>query len=159
MRKFAISSIYAVLSATFLAMSGCATVIGTSTEFKAWRGDYIYQGKGGAVEVHNGVEFWEHGEPNKAYKVIGLVAQTKKSSLGHEMLFGDFNRGKIVKIVLREKGDGVVLMRSQNYVSGYSTNMPGNQYGSATTTAEYSEASVLAVFKYVSSNNQVQPTQ
>jgi len=141
-----------MLTAALLAVSACATVIGTSTEFKAWRGDEVYKGKGGAVEIHDGVEFWEHGEPNKPYKVIGLVSQTKKASLGHEMLFGDFNQREIIEIVHRENGDGVVALKSHRFVSGYSTQLPVNEYGSAHTSAEYSEASVLAVFKYVSSN-------
>ena len=139
------------LGAVAILLSGCATVIGTNTEYKEWRGDNTFLGNGGAVEVVDNVEFWEQGEPNQPFKVIGLINQTKQASIGHGILFSDFNRDQILDIVKRENGDGVVTMNSQRFVSGYKTEMPMNQYGHAATSARYAEASVLAVFKYLDS--------
>ncbi len=63
-------------------------------------------------------------------------------------MFDDFNKNQIIEIVKREKGDGVVVIARDRFVSGYTTQAPINQYGSATSSAQYKEESVLAVFKY-----------
>lgn len=152
-----------LLLVSALIFSGCAAVTGTETTYKSWRGDDIYQGKGGAVEVVNGVEIWEHGEPNKPYKVIGLITQSKSDDSVNKLLFGSYSQKQITDIVLREGGDGVVIMANKRFVSGYETHMPVNEYGSVRTSPDYSTASVLAVFQYVgpseipSQNHQPKP--
>jgi len=108
---------------------------------------------GGAVEVVNGVEIWEHGEPNKPYKVIGLITQSKSEDSVNKLLFGSYSQKQVTDIVLREKGDGVVIVSSKKFVSGYTTHMPMNQYDTARTSADYSKASVLAVFQYIDSES------
>lgn len=133
-----------------LAFSGCASITGTETSYKPWVGDDVYQGKGGAVEVVNGVEIWEHGEPNKPYKVIGLITQSKSDDSVNQLLFGKYSQQQITDIVTKEGGDGVVVMSSKQFVSGYTTQMPMNQFDVARTSPDYSTASVLAVFRYVS---------
>lgn len=147
----------AVLITIAILGSGCAAVIGTETSFTPWRGEQLFKGAGGAVEIIDGVEFWKAGEPERHYKVVGLISQRKSDDTLDKMLFGEFNRKQVVDLVKANNGDGVVTIKSQRFVSGYSTQMPINQYGSATTSPEYAEASVLAVFQYVSSGSQ--PTQ
>lgn len=147
----------ALVAMTILA-SGCATIIGTETSFTPWRGEQLYKGSGGAVEVIDGVEFWKAGEPERPYKVVGLISQRKSDDALDKMLFGEFNRKQVTELVKANNGDGVVTVKSQRFVSGYTTQMPVNQYGSATTSPDYAEASVLAVFRYVSTDNQ-SPTE
>jgi len=140
---------------TFIVLSGCAILIDTKTEYKEWRGNKIYQGKGGAVETVQNLEFWEHGEPNKPYKIIGVITQSKKTGTSNEFLFGNFNQGEIIEIIQNNNGDGVITLSNQKYISGYSTSAPINEYAPATTSAEYSNKSILSVFKYVNSNKKV----
>lgn len=64
-----------VLLATACAalLSGCASVW-TSTDFTPYVGDdQIYIGKGGAMEVMDGVEVWKTGLPNRKYRIIGII--------------------------------------------------------------------------------------
>lgn len=129
-------------------LSGCATVIGTDTSFKAWRGDQTFKGKGGTLEVFEGVEFWGSGEPPKEYEVIGVISQQKSDGTLDDLMFGKFNRQQIIDIVRREGGDGVVEVKNDRFVSGYTT----NQYSPVAVSPEYSTSSVMAVFRYVSSN-------
>jgi hypothetical protein len=144
----------AILITIAILASGCAAVIGTETSFTPWRGEQLFKGTGGAVEVIDGVEFWKAGEPDRQYKVVGLISQRKSDDTLDKMLFGEFNRKQVSDLVKANNGDGVVTLKSQRFVSGYSTQMPINQYGSANTSPEYAEASVLAVFRYVSSDSQ-----
>lgn len=152
-----------VFSVVMVSFIGCAAVTGTQTSFKAWSGDKIYKGEGGAFEVVNGVEFWEHGEPNRPYKIVGIITQSKSEDSVNKLLFGSYSQKQITEIVRHENGDGVVVASSKRFVSGYTTHMPMNEYDTARTSADYSKASVLAVFRYVigdmSPNKQMQPTQ
>jgi hypothetical protein len=143
----------ALIAMTIL-VSGCATIIGTETSFTPWRGEQLYKGSGGAVEVVDGVEFWKAGEPERPYKVVGLISQRKSDGTLDKMLFGEFNRKQVADLIKANNGDGVVTVKSQRFVSGYTTQMPVNQYGSANTSPDYAEASVLAVFRYVSIDSQ-----
>lgn len=144
----------AVLVAMTIVASGCATIIGTETSFIPWRGEQLYKGTGGAVEVVDGIEFWKAGEPGRPYKIVGIISQSKSDDTLNKMLFGEYNRKQVTELVKANNGDGVVTVKSQRFVSGYTTQMPVNQYGSATTSPEYAEASILAVFRYVSTDNQ-----
>lgn len=147
------------LIAMAMSVAGCAAIIGTETSFTPWRGEQLYKGVGGAVEVIGGVEFWKVGEPDRPYKIIGLITQKNSADSLDKMLFGEFNRKQIAKIINNNEGDGVVTLKSDRFVSGYTTQMPINEYGSITTSPEYAEASVLAVFQYVVSNDQTLPAQ
>ena len=148
----------AIIAIAILA-SGCATIIGTETSFTPWRGEQLYKGNGGAVEEVDGVEFWKFGEPERPYKVIGLIAQKKSDDTLDKMLFDEFNIKQVIELVKENNGDGVVTVKSERFVSGYTTQMPINQYGSTTTSPEYAKASILAVFRYVTSDSSVQPIQ
>jgi len=141
------------LNAYFMAFlmtmfSGCATVIGTRTSFVSWQGDKLYVGEGGAVEVIDGIEFWSHGEPSKTYKVVGIINQTKSDDAFDNLLFGKFNRNQVIELVKTNNGDGVVLLDSGRFISGYSTTIPKINSGTVSTSPEYSNTSVLAVFRY-----------
>lgn len=133
---------------------GCAAIIETETEFKPWRGNNSFIGQGGTVEVYGGIEFWEFGDPDKPYRIIGVIRQSKKDTHGHRMLFEKFNRNQIVKLVNQAQGDGIVKVKDRRFISGYDTQHPMNEYDNTQTTAEYSKASVLAVFKYLDANSQ-----
>lgn len=138
-----------------IVVSGCATVIGTETSFKAWRGDQTFKGKGGTLETFEGVEFWGSGEPPEEYEVVGIISQNKSDGTLDDLMFGEFNRRQIIDIVKREGGDGVVELKSGRFVSGYRV----NEYSPVPVAPEYSKSTVMAVFRYIRSNKEPQPTQ
>ena len=52
-------------------LAGCASVW-TATDYTPYVGDdTVYVGKGGAMEVMNGIEVWKQGLPDKPYKIVG----------------------------------------------------------------------------------------
>jgi hypothetical protein len=134
-------------------LDGCATLTGTETSYKEWKVEGKYQGQGGSVEVVNGVEFWEHAGPDRPYKVIGLITQSRSDASFKKLLFGGYSQKQITDIVHRVGGDGVLIMTSKRFVSGYTTHMPANLSDTSSTTTDYSKASIYAVFQYIDSND------
>lgn len=130
-------------------VSGCASLIGTETKFYHWQSNDIYQGKGGAVELYEGTEFWASGEPSRRYKVIGLIDQKLSEDSMDKAIFGDFNKRQLTELVKEHGGDGVIIVSKNNYVSGATAQAPINQYAPAQVSVNYSSASRYAVFKYV----------
>lgn len=67
MKKIAIALACATL------LSGCASVW-TATDYTPYVGDNtVYVGKGGAMEVMDGIEVWRQGLPHKPYKIVGMI--------------------------------------------------------------------------------------
>lgn len=70
-----------------LLLSGCAS-FWTSTDFTPYVGDdTVYFGRGGAMEVMDGVEVWKTGLPNRKYRIIGVInAEIADGWQAHEMM-------------------------------------------------------------------------
>lgn len=65
------------LLAVTLLFSGCLA----TTTFKTYDdGGARYLGNGGAREVVDGVEIWSDGSPPRAYRVIGLIEDTRRNA-------------------------------------------------------------------------------
>lgn len=111
---------------------GCSTIIGTETTFMPWRGNKVFKGNGGGLDVVNGVEFWIHGEPERPYKIIGLITHRRSDETLDKLLFAEFNRKQIIEFVKKEGGNGVVTVKRERFVT-----LDGLQ-----------QQSVLAVFRY-----------
>lgn len=140
-----------ILALTFIfTLSGCSTLIGTKTEYKPWNSTETYNGKGGALEVHEGVELWEHGSPEKQFKIIGIISQSNKKGSGLLSSTVDkHNRMEIIKLVKQHNGDGVIYVNKEVLASGQKINTihietTGQIYSETT----YRENSTLSVFKY-----------
>lgn len=135
-------------------LSGCATIVGTRTDFYPWQGDGIYQGDGGAVESVDGIEFWSIGEPNRPFKVIGYVTQSAKEGIGYNLVFGSLNRNELVKKVKENDGSGLIKISSQKITTGIK-----GSYDDATNSfsarSQIRKNDALAVFRYVDSSLKV----
>lgn len=70
-----------------LLLSGCAS-FWTSTDFTPYVGDdTVYFGRGGAMEVMDGVEVWKTGLPNRKYRIIGVInAKIADGWQAHKMM-------------------------------------------------------------------------
>ena len=53
----------------------------SSTTFTEYRGASIVQGKGGTLRVVDGVDFWENGDPNRKYKILGVIDDSRGDGL------------------------------------------------------------------------------
>jgi len=59
-----------LLAAVLLGLAACAT-----TTFKPLEvnGDIVYEGRGGARSVHDGMDIWVDGDPPRRYRVLGVI--------------------------------------------------------------------------------------
>ena len=132
---------------------GCAALVGTETSFQQWRGSKIYQGDGGAVETVDGIEFWSAGEPDRPYRIVGYITQSRSDDPLDKIILGTFNRHEIIGYVKNNGGDGVISVGSSRYVSGYKEDTPpmDKEFNTIprSISTEYSVSSKLVVFKYV----------
>lgn len=53
----------------------------SSTKFMEYRGPNIVQGKGGTLRVVDGVDFWENGDPDRKYKILGVIDDSRGDGL------------------------------------------------------------------------------
>jgi hypothetical protein len=100
-----------ILSTLFVAtvfLCGCS-----STKFTEYHGSEVFQGTGGSVRVVDGIDFWENGDSNRKYKILGVIDESHK----HGYLPGRFNRlfsdsgdreSAIAKVAHKQGGDAVV---------------------------------------------------
>jgi hypothetical protein len=93
---------------------GCST----PPSFTEFHGKEIFQGAGGEVRSVDGVDFWENGEPDRRYIIVGVIDQSTKDQrpLNHlsqviEDSGGSSDRDNaIAKVARAHSGDAVVVM-------------------------------------------------
>jgi hypothetical protein len=78
----------------------------SSTKFTENRGEDVGEGKGGTVRVVNGIEFWENGEPNRKFKILGAVDDSR----GEGWIPRSGRDGAIAKVAKEHGADAVVLV-------------------------------------------------
>lgn len=91
---------------------GCGT-----TNFKPYEpvGDGIIEGKGGAKSIVDGLEVWEHGEPPRKFKLIGLIDDERGGGpIPMSRMMSD-----VVKKARESGGDAVIQVRSESQLVGY----------------------------------------
>ena len=93
-------------------LTGCV-----STQYSSWEGDGIREGSGGVREEYNGVAFWTSGEPNRPYRIIGVIEDERSSGLIQQAIYRDNIATKVKEV----GGDGVIRQtRDENvdFMSG-----------------------------------------
>jgi hypothetical protein len=92
----------AILIVTIL-LCGCS-----SPKFESYSGSEVFQGTGGGTErTVDGIEFWEHGEPARKYKIIGAIEQSHKH--GHFPGFGSTDSAN-AKVAHERGGDAILIV-------------------------------------------------
>jgi hypothetical protein len=93
-----------------LLLVGCST-----TKFDEYHGSEILQGKGGVMHSVDGIDFWEHGDPDRKYKILGALETSPKKRIplgrlsGLVSNSGDRESG-IAKAAHKRGGDAVVVV-------------------------------------------------
>lgn len=111
---------------------GCAAMIGTETRFTPWSGHAVAQGRGGAVETVDGIEIWTVGTPERKYRIIGVVEQSRSDDAFDNLLFGRFNRSEVLTLVKQAGGNGLVTLKTER----------------VGTAQAVQHTAVMAVFRY-----------
>jgi len=91
----------------------CALACSTTKYYK-YHGDAVVEGKGGTVRHVKGIDFWENGEPNRKYKVIGIIEDKRGSGFISR-------RGKdsnIARLAAENYEDAVILFDIDSELSG-----------------------------------------
>ena len=84
-------------------LCGCS-----SPKFTSYSGSEIFQGTGGGTErTVDGIQFWEHGEPARKYKIIGVIQQSHKH--GHFPSFGGTDSAD-AKVAHAQGGDAIMIV-------------------------------------------------
>jgi len=104
---------FQMLSTLFVAtvlLCGCST-----TKFTEYHGSEVFQGTGGSVRVVDGIDFWENGDSNRKYRVLGAIDE----SPSHRLPIGRISRlfsgsedrdSAIAKAARKRGGDAVILV-------------------------------------------------
>jgi hypothetical protein len=149
----------AVLLCAALALAACATTV------KEYVGGQVITGTGGTREIVEGVEIWDNGSPPRAFRVIGILEDTR----GAGILPMLSRKSDIASAVKKAGGDAVVVFQdgtelagminqsfSQANVTGSATRVGNTAYGNAygtssqtsVTTPAYRRNLKAAIIKY-----------
>lgn len=121
--------IRSALIACLMLTASCST-----TTFTEWSGASVIHGSGGTVRRVGGIDFWEVGEPDRDYAIIGVINDSRRD---HWLTPG--SDSAIAEVAKKHGGDAVVFAsRDKELVS---INNNGN--------ARHQLLSRVVVVKYV----------
>lgn len=112
-------------------LTSCST-----TNFTEYHDQNIIEGKGGMVRVVEGIDFWEKGEPDRKYKILGVIDDSRDEGFSFQFL-----KDKDIALGARKRGgDAVILTDSSREVGD--VDMNGG-------TVRYRQISKFVVVRYV----------
>jgi hypothetical protein len=106
-----------------LGLAAISFVACSTTKFAEYRGTdtgQAIQGKGGTVKTVAGIDFWENGDPNRKYKIIGVIDH----SAMEVWPLGSSGEKAIARTAKEHGGDAVILAgerRDLNYADSDGT--------------------------------------
>ena len=121
-------------------LAGCA-----STQYLEYRGAETVYGKGGAVKIVNGMDVWTDGDPDRPYRIIGLMNQTTRPAPGRMIDASD----DLVALARKNGADAVIVGPTQRRFVGWDLLVPG--------AAIYHYDTKNFAVKYVDEKKQTQP--
>jgi catalase (peroxidase I) len=96
------------LLAALLVTTGCA-----STNFTEYRGPDLREGSGGTVRTVDGIEFWENGNPNRKFKILGVIEDRR----GDGLFSGSADKS-LANLAKAKGGTAVILMQRTKQPAG-----------------------------------------
>jgi len=98
---------FMLLAAAFL-VCGCSTA-----KYEEFHSSDVVQGKGGELRDVDGMDFWENGDPDRKYKILGTIEESPKHHLPlgrvSRLFSGSDDRDSaIAKVAHKKGGDAVV---------------------------------------------------
>ncbi len=133
MRKLVVAL---VLGAMML--SGCALY--TQTSFSEYRGPSEFVGGGGTVKTVDGIDVWTSGEPDRRYRILGIIEQSHSNDhwlLGTglannvtALIAGATKDSAIIATAKKYGGDAIIFLGSDSVITGYTTR--GRAWGQST---------------------------
>ena len=98
--------------------AGCAT-----NTVKPWSSSEVRQGKGGSVRNVDGIDIWEHGEPDRPHKIIAVIERSVPLVPGVSALIyhAATMESELVSAAKEQGGDGIVVVERQSSYLGQSS--------------------------------------
>jgi len=136
MRQVRSTWTWLLLLPVLIFVAGCAT-----NTVKPWSSSEVRQGKGGSVRNVDGIDIWEHGEPDRPYKIIAVIERSAPFVPGVALLIyhAATMESALVSAAKEQGGDGIVVVESKSSYLGQSSS------GNPLTAMKRS----VAVIKYV----------
>jgi hypothetical protein len=129
---------YVAIILVYLLVAGCA-----ATTFKAWTNDEVYPGKGGTVRKVGDLDVWEYGEPDRPYRVLGIIESAVPITGSVFVLVSMASMHNDVLETAKQQGaDGIMFMK------GSSTNLGTSSSG----RSYFSLGKVAVAIKYVTTD-------
>ena len=140
---------------TLSLLTGCV-----STQFETYRGQAVFDGKGGAVRNVSGIDIWDVGEPNCKYQIVGYIQQDteQRGGLLSRAIASSASESEMIDAAKKHGGDGIIFISSSSQITGAHTVSSGyatvygssaTYVGNANTHFSTSEQRLVAVVKYL----------
>jgi predicted small secreted protein len=123
---------------TILAIALAAILVTSCTTFTPYRGNGIVEGQGGTIRVVKGIDFWENGEPNRKYRILGVIDDSRREGLIFGLVLP--KDGAIAKVARKHGGDAVIFSDSSRELRGINLN---------SGKVKYKRITKLVVVKYL----------
>jgi len=89
-----------------LVIALAAILVTSCTTFTPYRGNGIVERQGGTIRVVKGIDFWENGDPDRKYCILGVIDNSSKEGWFYDML----KDGTIAKVAREHGGDAVSFL-------------------------------------------------
>ena len=127
---------------------GCAAY--NQTSFSQYQGASEFTGRGGTVKNVDGIDIWTAGEPNRRFRILGVIDQTHYNNNSVMSFVAGMSRDSdLIAAAKKQGGDAVIFIGSDSIVTGYKFSEPSSAYGNARADANTRSATRVAVIKYL----------
>jgi hypothetical protein len=113
MNKILVSSF---ICSPLLLMAACSS---PKFQYAEYRGKDVIEAKGGNVRAVDGIEIWTDGAPKQKFKIIGIIAESRRGGHGRgplsSLMPGSSTNSAsidaaVVKLVKSHGGDAVIIV-------------------------------------------------
>jgi hypothetical protein len=137
----------ALLALAITLLVGC-----TSTRFVEFRGQGVFEGKGGSVRNVKGIDIWDIGEPDRKFEIIGFIQQEmiqNNANLLARAINNSISEAALVAEAKKRGGDAIIFISSASQIAGAHTSDSGtaSTVGPFTTFHGDAHTSVYTLFQ------------
>lgn len=120
----------------------------TRTEFKPWTNSAPQIGQGGTMSSFNGFEYWQYGAPDRPFRILGVMEQSRPGGIGGQILFEQHNQEELQRQLALLGANGIIEVDRRESLSGLS--MSRNYGTGGYDIQSHSRVNkVLVAFKYL----------
>ena len=103
-----------------LCLSSCGLY--NQTSYIAYPAPPEITGQGGTMKVVDGIEVWTAGEPNRRFKMLGIMSQSHLDNGGAlSVLAGATKGSELINTAKKYDGDAIILVGTNSVIVGHTT--------------------------------------